>query len=458
MNALLADTWFGVDSATLPIHLWTLVTGIVGNAACAVIGCYLVLRRMSLLGDAISHSILAAIGIVFITTGGARFIPIFIGATLVGVLTGFLTQAFHNLADVPEDTSMGVVFTTLFALGVVIISQFPQHDLDVNCVLFGKFEFVGLKTIELGGYDVPEAFLRLGGTLLLVLGFVALFWKELKIASFDAELSSAMGFDSRIIHYLLLAVVAVVTVTSLESVGAIVVIAMLIVPAATAHLLTDRIKRMLFLAVVLSTSATIIGYLCANWVNSTVSGMVAVVAGVQFLLAVFLSPHHGLIGRALNNLGLRLRIIREDILSRLYRMEESLRTSRPRETATLTHEQCAQMAGGRALGWLALAMLRRRSHVVPAGDGHIQLTTDGRREGRSLLRAHRLWESYMNEHFELDADHLHEPAHRVEHYIGPKLQERLEESLSETAVDPHGKEIPPAESPAHKPKADDSTS
>lgn len=441
---LLANGFSGFDFDMLPLHAWTVGTGIVGNAACALIGCYLVLRRMSLLGDAISHSILAAIGMVFLLTGGVHFFSIFVGAVIVGVLTGFLTQLFHNLADVPEDTSMGVVFTTLFALGVVIISQFPQNDLDVNCVLYGKFEFVGLKTIDLLGHDVPEAFLRLGGALLLTVVFVFALWKELKIASFDAELATAMGFSSQLIHYLLMALVAVVTVTSLESVGAIVVIAMLIVPAATAHLLTDRIKTMMFLSVLLSTTATILGYLMANYVNSTVSGMVAVAAGLQFAIAVFFAPSHGLLGKGYNNLQLRLRIVREDILSRLYRMEESS-SATVREPITLTRRQCHQLAGGGLLGWLSLLVMRRNGQVLPAGDGHIQLTEAGRKQGRSLLRSHRLWESYISKHFDLDADHLHEPAHRVEHYIGPKLQEQIADELDVSEVDPHGKQIPPAE-------------
>ena len=405
---------------------------------------------MSLLGDAISHSILAAIGVVFLITGSAQLVPIFIGAVIVGVLTGFLTQLFHNLADVPEDTSMGVVFTTLFALGVVIISQFPNNDLDVDCVLMGKLELLTWQTISIAGYDVPEAFVRLSVVLLLTIGFVFLLWKELKVASFDSELATAMGFNSTLLHYLLLALVAIVTVTSLESIGAIVVIAMLIVPPATAHLLTDRILWMMTLSVLLSATATIIGHCAAYWVTSNTAGMIAVAAGVQFTIAVIFAPQHGLLGRGYNNLRLRIRIIREDILSRLYRMEESRTASR--EPITLTRTQCHQLAGGSLLARLSLRAMQNAGQVVPAGDGHIQLTDEGRREGRSLLRSHRLWESYISKHFDLDDDHLHEPAHRVEHYIGPKLQDQLAEELDTSSVDPHGRQIPPAENGSKRKK------
>ena len=252
-----------------------------------------------------------------------------------------------------------------------------------------------------------------------------------------------MGFSAGKIHYLLLAVVAVVTVTSLESMGAIVAIAMLIVPGATAHLLTDRLRTMLPLSVVVSTLATIAGYVAAVRVNATVSGMVAVAAGVLFAFAVILAPQHGLLGRLANTLRLRLRIAEEDILGRLYRLQET-RAAAGRETPTLSRHQCLQIAGGSWIGSLALWHLNRGGHIASAGDRHVQLTDSGRQLGQSILRAHRLWEAYINEHFELQEDHLHEPAHRVEHFIGPTLQDRLQAELADAAAtDPHGQRIPP---------------
>ena len=218
---------------------------------------------------------------------------------------------------------------------------------------------------------------------------------------------------------------------------------MLVVPAATAHLLTDRLKLMMLYSVLLSASATIFGFIAANQINSTVSGMIAVAAGVQFAIAVTFAPSHGVLGKGWNNLRLRLRIVREDILSRLYRMEESQNQSR--EPVTLSRAQCNQLAGGNTLAWISLMLMRRHGQLAAAGGDHVQLTDVGRKEGRSLLRSHRLWESYMSKHFELDEDHLHEPAHRVEHYIGPKLQQEIEKELDTSTVDPHGKHIPPAE-------------
>lgn len=431
--------WLGTDPDVLSMHLWTVVVAMIGNTACAVVGCYLVLRRMSMMGDAISHSMLAAIGFVFLVTKGTAFLPIFIGAVVVGVLTGVMTEGLHKAADVPEDSSMGVVFTSLFALGVVLISLFPGNDLDTECVLMGHMEHVGLETMmQVAGGELPVAVTRISVMLGSVLVLVVAFWKELKLTAFDAALANAMGFHPTRVHYLLMAMVAAVCVTTMQNVGAIVVIAMLIVPAATAHLLTDRFAIMLVYAVLISWLSAILGYLGALWAGSNAAGMMAVAAGCIFLFAVFLAPAHGLTSKWISNLRLRLRILSEDMLAQLYRAEE--KSAEAAAAASVSPEQCAEFAGGGLGGRVSMWLLQKRKHI-DVGSDTVRLTDAGRKAGRSLLRSHRLWESYISKHFELDADHLHEPAHRVEHFIGPELQDRMAAELDE-ATDPHGREIP----------------
>jgi len=427
--------WMGAD----PVDLWTIAVAMLGNTACAIVGCYLVVRRMSMMGDAISHSMLAAIGVVFLVTKGVAFLPMFIGAVTVGVLTGVMTEGLHKAADVPEDSSMGVVFTSLFALGVVLISMFPGNDLDTRCVLMGYMEHAGLNTMsQIASGQWPVDLVRMTAMLAVVAGLVTAFWKELKLAAFDPALADAMGFHPLRVHYLLMAMVAGVCVTSMSNLGAIVVIAMLIVPAATAQLLTDRFGWMLVYAVLLSWAAAILGYVAALWVGSNAAGMMAVVSGLIFLLAVFFAPAHGLTSKWVSNMRLRLRILCEDILAQLYRAEE--RAAEASIASTVSSEECAEFAGGGFGGRVSMWLLRGRNQIAVAED-NVRLTDAGRKTGRSLLRSHRLWETYISKHFELDADHLHEPAHRVEHFIGPELQDRMAAELDE-ATDPHGREIP----------------
>jgi manganese/zinc/iron transport system permease protein len=432
----------GTPWIDLEVPFWTILTGMVVNSACAIVGCYLVLRRMSMLGDAISHSVLAAVGIVLVTTGGLAPIPLFIGAVSVGFLTAFLTQSLNEIANVPEDAGMGVVFTSLFAIGVVLISQYEGH-FDLDCVLFGNFEYVGLMLSERFGVLVPDALPSQLLILVITITAVVLFWKELKIASFDPLLATAMGFNASLIHYLLMALVAGVTVSSLQAVGAILVIAMLIVPAATAHLLTDRMSRMLIIAVGVGCTSAIVGYYLAARFDSNSAGMMAVVAGLQFATAVFLAPQYGLVSKLRNNARLALRVVSEDVLSMLYRAEESAREAAAHSGATF--RQCVEWGGGGVYAWLSVYLLRYRGQLAATFDGRLQLTESGRRTGRSLLRSHRLWEAYISKHFELDNDHLHDPAERIEHYIGPELQEQLERELETPEFDPQGKPIPRAE-------------
>ena len=428
------------------LAFWQIVAGVLCNATCAILGCYMVLRRMSLLGDAISHAILPGIVVAILWSGELIGWQVFVGAVLVGLVTAFLTQALSNFGNVPEDSSMGVIFTSLFALGVLLITSFAKNvDIDPGCVLYGLIELVPLDTVTWWGVEIPRAVITLTVVAILTVLFVTLLWKELKIVSFDAALATAMGISAVTVHYLLMSMIAVVTVASFEAVGSILVIAMLIVPPATAHLLTDRLWTMQVLAVVSASLSAILGYFAADYWNTSVAGMMAVVAGILFTLAVILSPQHGLLMKAIRKFRLTLRIVKEDILAVLYRIEE--RGRRDSRATTLAKSECIRFAGGGWLPQLAIPLLTARGLILNAGGGTLALTDSGRERAMSLVRSHRLWEAYLEKHFELPRDHLHEPASRIEHYLGPNLQQELSEELSTPVQDPHGQVIPPASPP-----------
>lgn len=426
--------WWHISEATF----WAMAVGAVTNSACAILGCYLVLRRMSLLGDAISHAVLPGIVLAYLFSGSLGVAPILVGAMAVGLLTTALTESLHRFGNVPEDASMGVVFTSLFALGVILITWFA-HDvhIDVDCVLYGLIEFVSLDRVGFLGMYVPRALLSLGGTLVAVIAFVALLWKELKIVCFDPALATAIGISATVVHYLLMTMVALVTVTAFEAVGSILVIAMLIVPAATAQLLTDRLRSMIACAVGVAVAAAVVGCWGATLLNTSSAGMMATVVGAEFALALFFAPRYGLVSKVYHNLQLNLRILGEDIVATLYRDEEARHGA---ATAPLARIRAA--VGGGLRPWLALPRLVRQGEIQFRSATEIALTEKGRQHGRSLVRAHRLWESFIGRQFELPLDHLHAPAERIEHYLGPGLQAQLADELAQPDVDPHGREIP----------------
>lgn len=293
--------WFAIDT-------WIVVVGALAAVACALLGNFLVLRKMSMMGDAISHAVLPGLAIAFLVTGTRASLTMFIGAAIVGVLTAVFTQWISRFGKVDEGASMGIVFTSLFALGLLLIVQAADHvDLDPSCVLYGAIELTPLDVVyrpEIfgGTLQVPRAAIVLAAVLLLNLGFIVAFYKELKISSFDSELATTMGINANLMHYLLMTLVAVTTVAAFEAVGSIIVIAMLIVPPATAHLLTDRLWLMIVLSVVLAVLAAVLGHISAlivptwfGFADTSTSGMMAVVTGVLFSVVFMFAPKYGVL-------------------------------------------------------------------------------------------------------------------------------------------------------------------
>jgi len=297
--------WGSLQALTWELDGWIIIAGILCAAACALVGSFLVLRRMSMMGDAISHAVLPGLAVAFLVSGSRASFAMFLGAAIVGVLTALFTEWVRGAGKVDEGASMGVVFTTLFALGLLLVVQAADRvDLDPGCVLYGAIELTPLDVARLGGFDVPRVVIILGGVFLLNLVCVLLFYKELKISSFDPNLATTLGINSRVMHYLLMTLVAITAVGAFESVGNILVVAMLIVPPAAAYMLTDRLSVMLLLAIVFGAGAAVLGHLAAIAVpaafgqeSTSTAGMMALVSGVLLGLACLLGPRHGLLGR-----------------------------------------------------------------------------------------------------------------------------------------------------------------
>ncbi len=272
-------------------------------ASCALVGVFIVLRKMALLGDAISHAVLPGIVIAFLLTGERSPLPMILGAATLGVVTVFLVELFNRTRRLKEDASIGVVFPALFSLGVILISRYAsQVDLDLDCVLYGEIAYTPWDLLFVGGNSIgPKALWVNGGVLLVNLLFVGFFYKELKVTTFDSGLAAALGFAPALMHYLLMTTVSITVVGAFESVGAILVVAMLVVPPATAYLLTDRLAAMLGLAVGFGIVSALGGYGMARWLDASIAGSMACIAGLVFLLAFFLSPRHGLLARAMDH-------------------------------------------------------------------------------------------------------------------------------------------------------------
>jgi manganese/zinc/iron transport system permease protein len=435
-------TWSWLDG-------WIIVVAVLCAVSAALLGNFLVLRKMSLMADAISHAVLPGLAVAFFVTESRASLPMFLGAAAVGVLTALLTELVRSLGKVDEGASMGVVFTALFALGLVMVVQAADHvDLDPGCVLYGAIETTPLDRVAIGGFSVPRAAIPLSLTLAVNALFVMLFYKELKLSSFDPDLATSVGVNARAMHYALMTLVAVTAVACFESVGNILVVAMFIVPPAAAYLLTDRLPVMIVLTVVIAVLSAVLGHVAAvvvpSWFgygSTYTAGMITVAAGAIFGIVVLVAPRYGVISKIVHQLRLAVQIAREDFLGLLYRAEE-------------THEGLLSgaalmersLASGRMVKRLALWRLVGAGRIENAADGY-RLTDLGRREARELLRSHRLWESYLDRHLDIPPERVHGTAERIEHFTGPGLQSALATDLREPEVDPHGKAIPPQQEP-----------
>ncbi len=277
--------------------LYIILTAALVASSCALLGCFLILRQMAMVGDAISHAVLPGIVIAFLLSGSRDSVTMLVGAGMIGLLTTFLIEFFHKKARLQTDASIGVTFTWLFAIGVVLISLFAgKVDLDQDCVLYGEIAYVPLDIIITQGGTVlgPKAIYVSGFILLIILLFVTTGYKELFLTTFDPAFASAIGISTTLWHYALMGAVSVTTVASFESVGAILVVALLIAPAATAYLLTDNLKWMLALACLAGILSALGGYYLAVWLDGSIAGAIASVTGLFFALAMVLSPTHGL--------------------------------------------------------------------------------------------------------------------------------------------------------------------
>lgn len=255
-----------------------------------------------MVGDAISHAVLPGIVLAFLISGSRDSATMLIGAGLIGILTTFLIEFLHKKARLQTDASIGVTFTWLFAVGVVLISLFAgKVDLDQDCVLYGEIAYVPLDVIitEDGDNLGPRAIYIMGTIFIVILVFIIAFYKELFLTTFDPAFASAIGISTSLWHYLLMSAVSATTVASFESVGAILVVALLIAPAATAYLITDNFKWMLMIASLAGILASVGGYYLAVSLDASIAGAIATIAGVIFALAMVFSPTHGLLFKKL---------------------------------------------------------------------------------------------------------------------------------------------------------------
>jgi len=365
-------------------QLEILAIAVVTAAGCALVGVFLMLRGLAMLSDAISHAILPGIVIAFFVVGDLSSPWLVIAATLTGVLTVALVESLHRTGRLREDAAMGLVFPAMFSLGIVLITRYAGNvHLDVDAVLLGELAFAPFDRFVIGGQDLgPRHLWLMGGIALLNLLAVTVFFKELKVATFDPGLAASLGLAPGLVHYGLMTLVSVTAVGAFDAVGLVLVVALMIGPPAAAYLLTDRLNRLLVLSVALGALAAALGYGLAVLVDGSIAGGMAVGTGFVFTVVFFFAPVRGLLAvvrrRRRQRWGFARAMLTIHLAHHEGRVEEN-------EESRLDHLH------GKHVGWTAEFTARVVEQAVAAelvtreGD-RLRLTDAGRREAATALR------------------------------------------------------------------------
>lgn len=424
MTNTLAELVFSLDQAGVPwTPRWltqTLCTMLVG-LTCGLLGCFVVLRRMALIGDALSHAVLPGVVLTFIVTGSTDPLPLLIGAVAAGILTTALIGVVTRNSRTKEDSSIGIVFTAMFAVGIILYSSMHSAThFDMQCFLFGDPLAINRADLWMMIAVCP-----------MVIAAVVMMYHRLKLICFDPVLAAAMGVSVALTHYLLMGLLSVTIVAGLKTTGVILVVAMVITPASAAYQLTSRFGPMLLLSAVFGALAAGVGMSVAFVFGSPTGPAIVLVAALVFGLSVLFSPGHGYLFERLRRLRLSRHVAEEDVLKAVYRLgdqpadqHDAIGAETGLPTKRIRH----------AIGNLI------DSGMAKADAGVLALTDAGIAHAKQLVRAHRLWETYLVNEAGIDPDVVHDQAERLEH--AHELAEELDEKLGKPAIDPHGSEIP----------------
>ena len=253
--------------------------------ACSIIGVFLVLRRLSMLADAISHSILLGIVLAYFVVKDITSVYLVFGAAIFGIITVFSIESLSNTKLVKNDDAVGIVFPMFFALAVILITKYARNvHLDVDIVLLGEVIMAPLNTVNFLGMEIPKSLLQMSVMGLINLSFIVIFFKELKLTTFDTEFAKISGFSEVLLFYGLMTLTSFTTVVAFEAVGAILVISFLIAPAASAYLISKNLRTMIIISVLYAIINSILGFVIAMYYNLSMSGMSATIAGITFFI------------------------------------------------------------------------------------------------------------------------------------------------------------------------------
>lgn len=412
------------------VLLGATLLGIVGG----VLGSFALLRRQSLLGDALAHAALPGVCLGFLISGSKESTPLLAGAMLAGVLGALVILGVVRFSRVKEDAAIGIVLSVFFGFGIVLLTHIQRlpagNQSGLDKFLFGQAAAI-----------VERDVLVMAGVSAVVLAVVALFYKELKLLVFDRAYASSLGLSVRGLEVLLTILLVVVVVIGLQTVGVVLIIATLVTPAATARQWTDNLGWMLGISAAVGGFSGALGALTSAGVEKMPTGpTIVLIASLALVLSLLFAPRRGLLWAKLRERAVVWRVRRENLLKDLYRLGEAERRFEDFVPWPLLLGVRGQP--NRVLRHVARRLLREG--LLEEREDALRLTPAGLVEAEQIVRKHRIWELYLTRKLEIASDRVHRDAEMMEHALSEETVAELEAALGHPEWDPHGRRIPPA--------------
>lgn len=401
-----------------------LLASIMVGVTCGVLGCFVILRRMALIGDALSHAILPGVvaGFMFF---GHNPLAMFIGAVLSGLFTSVIITWIQRNSITKDDSSIGIVFTAMFALGIVGISWITKREgvhLDMKDFLFGNV---------LGVTNQDLALTYLIGTFVII--SIISFYKYFFVSTFDPIIAATLGVSVALMHYFTMFLLSITIVSSLQSVGVILVVAMLIIPGSTAYLLTNKLTSMLLISALVGALSAFLGLYIAIITELTPGPLMALSGTVFFISALLFSPKRGLLIKLVRNWIKKINIKEEDILKLIANKTEQNQKTQIADLKIISTNIIL-------LNFIVKKLIK--DDFINKINDNFELTEKGNEKALQLVRAHRLWETYLSSKLGIPMDKVHSSAEEMEHIQKTEFWEQVNKDLGFPSTDPHGSPIP----------------
>ncbi len=409
---------------------WVLAGTILLSLSAGILGCFTILRRRALVGDAVAHAVLPGVAIAFIIVGDKNPVMLLLGAVVFGWIAMLVMENITLKTKISTDTSIGMVLSVFFGLGVVLLSHI-QNSGNVNQSGLDAFLFGNAASM------LPFDVIVFSFVSVVVIATILLNYKEFKMLSFDPAFGVSTGFKRKRYEFLMATLLVLTITAGLQAVGVVLMASMLIIPAAAARYWTDSLSVMLVISGLIGIFAAVVGSFVSFSAPAMPTGpWMVVAAAVLFTISVLLSPGRGLVGNYLRKRKQRQKSFKENILKYIYKSNEKNIDSKSQL------QEIHQKFGQNGIRVQPFIDKMLNEGYIIRSNGLIELTQKGEQEAKRVIRVHRLWELYLSERLNLKSDHVHDDAETMEHFITPELETELMNILGKPEKDPHQSQIP----------------